>query len=142
MDTKTNNYDYILYFDGCSKCNPGVSGAGAVIYSSDETTEVWAGSFFVGNKETNNVAEYFGLIKGMQYACEHLSNKKILVKGDSLLVIKQMRGEYKINAPNLKILYNKAKDMEKKFEKVDYLHVYRTDNKRADQLSNEGLQKT
>ena len=95
--------DYKLQFDGCSKSNPGIAGAGAVIYKFSE--EISAKIQFVGNNETNNVAEYTGLIIGLKEAI-NLNIKAIRVEGDSMLVIKQMKGEYKVKSPNLINLYN------------------------------------
>lgn len=128
---------YELYFDGCSKGNPGCAGAGFAIYKNKE--EIEARASFVGKRETNNTAEYTGLILGLDEALKH--NIKILhVKGDSMLVIKQMRGEYKVKAENMIFLFNQAKNLEKCFDKIHYTHVYREFNKRADELSNIGLE--
>jgi ribonuclease HI len=127
---------YKLYFDGCSKGNPGKAGAGAVIYKNN--MEIFSISIFVGEKETNNVAEYTGLLIGLKEAVK-LGIKDLVVNGDSQLVIKQMKGEYQVKAPNLIKLFAEAKQLEKEFEKMTFNHVYRTENKRADQLSNEGL---
>ena len=127
---------YKLYFDGCSKGNPGKAGAGAVIYKNN--MEIFSISIFVGEKETNNVAEYTGLLIGLKEAVK-LGIKDLVVNGDSQLVIKQMKGEYQVKAPNLIKLFTEAKQLEKEFEKITFNHVYRTENKRADQLSNEGL---
>ena len=126
-------FQFKMNFDGCSKGNPGLSGAGAVIYEENE--EIWGDQFFVGEKFTNNHAEYAGLILGLQQA-KKLNIKNILVEGDSLLVINQMIGTYNCNSPNLIELYDKAKQLEKYFEKIHYQHVDRKFNKRADQLSN------
>ena len=90
--------EYVMNFDGCSKGNPGPAGAGAVIYQNG--IEIWGSCEFVGKKETNNMAEYAGLILGMKEAV-HRNIRKIAIKGDSLLVIKQMRGEYKVKSENL-----------------------------------------
>ncbi len=91
--------EYVLYFDGCSKGNPGIAGAGTVIYKNEE--EIYTETTFVGDYETNNVAEYTGLIIGLGYA---VNNKiqKLLVRGDSNLVIKQMNGEYQVKSTNIK----------------------------------------
>jgi ribonuclease HI len=130
----TNNpFLHIMFFDGCSKGNPGLAGAGAVIYTNNE--EVWAGSSFVGKQSTNNEAEYSGLILGLKQALE-MNIKTLLVKGDSQLVIHQMTGKYKCNSPNLLPLYQTAKNMEKSFDKIEYTHVLRNLNHRADELSN------
>jgi len=137
--TKTiNKYDfeYKLFFDGCSKGNPGLSGAGAVIYKNDN--EIWSGTSFVGVKATNNQAEYEGLILGLQKAID-MNIKSLLVKGDSQLVIYQMTGKYKCSSPSLLNLFETAKNLEKKFETIEYNHVLRDLNKRADELSNIAL---
>lgn len=130
--------EYVMNFDGCSKGNPGPAGAGAVIYQNG--IEIWGACEFVGKKETNNVAEYAGLILGMKEAV-HRNIRKIAIKGDSQLVIKQMRGEYKVKSENLLHSFTQAKKLEKDFEVIMYDHVYRTENKRADELSNDGLVK-
>ena len=131
--------NYVLYFDGCSKGNPGPGGAGAVLYKNDE--EIWSDCVFVGNKVTNNVAEYTGLIIGLTHVATQPYIKTLFVKGDSLLVIKQMKGEYKVTSSNLLELYKKSKILSTSFEKIEYEHVYRQNNKRADALSNDGLLK-
>ena len=128
---------YELYFDGGANPNPGRAGAGAVVYKNNE--EILCTSHFVGINQTNNEAEYTGLIKGFELA---LKNEiyDLNVKGDSQLVIKQMKGEYKVKAENLKILYLKAKELEGKFSNIIYLHVKRDFNKRADQLATTGME--
>lgn len=128
--------DYVLYFDGCSKGNPGPAGAGAVLYEKDK--EVWAGRLFVGEKETNNIAEYASLVLGLNEA-SNKGCKELLVRGDSLLVINQMKGTYKVSSDSLRILYNRAKVLEKQFTKIEYEHIPREKNSRADQLANEGI---
>ena len=130
------NSSYVLFFDGCSKGNPGPGGAGAVLYK--DGLEIWADSAYVGSKVTNNESEYTGLVIGLSQAIK-LGIQQLNVHGDSLLVIKQMNGEYKVSSKNLLELYKTAKLLETHFEKVNYMHVYRENNKRADQLSNEGL---
>jgi ribonuclease HI len=130
--------NYVLFFDGCCKGNPGPGGAGAVIYNNG--IELWADCVFVGKKITNNIAEYTGLIIGLKQAAK-LGIKNITVNGDSQLVIKQMIGIYKVNSENLVELYKTAKQLEKSFGSISYNHIYRKDNKRADALSNDGLVK-
>ena len=126
-------FDFKLMFDGGSRGNPGLSGAGAVLYHLDD--EIWCDSFFVGVNATNNHAEYAGLIMGLQHA-KDLNIKCLKVEGDSLLVINQMKGIYNCNSDNLIELFHKAKELETNFEKINYQHVDRKFNKRADQLSN------
>lgn len=131
-------FDYKLNFDGCSKGNPGLAGAGAVIYHFDK--ECWADTFFVGEMFTNNHAEYAGLILGLQQA-KIMGIKCLKVEGDSLLVINQMKGAYKCKSINLLELHEKAKQLESHFEKIEYEHVFRNKNKRADELSNIAIDK-
>jgi ribonuclease HI len=130
--------NYVLFFDGCCKGNPGPGGAGAVIYNNG--VEIWADCSFVGKMVTNNIAEYTGLLNGMNRAIK-LGIKNLTINGDSQLAIKQMTGAYKVNSENLIELYKTAKQLEKLFDTVSYNHVYRKDNKRADALSNDGLLK-
>ena len=127
----------VLYFDGASKGNPGSSGAGAVLYSGEK--EIGIMSYFVGKHETNNVAEYNGLIIGLELAIKE-GVKKLLVRGDSKLIICQMKGEWKVKAKNLLPFYKTCKKFEKEFDEVIYEHVYRKDNKRADELANIGVE--
>jgi ribonuclease HI len=133
---------YRMHFDGCSKGNPGPAGAGAVIYENfkNDLYEIWADSCYVGDKATNNESEYTGLLFGMKEALRR-GIQKIDVYGDSEVVIKQMRGEYKVKSPTLKILYDEAKSIEAQIIDVKYIHVYRNKNTRADELSNLGLLK-
>jgi ribonuclease HI len=130
---------YTLFFDGCSKGNPGKAGAGAVLYRTDprkaDLIEIWSYSEFVGATQTNNYAEYMGLILGLAEAVRKcLPN--LLVKGDSLLIIKQMQGAYQVHAPHLLPLYQRACILAKNIDSVQFQHVYRTENKRADALAN------
>lgn len=129
-------FEYKMNFDGCSKGNPGLCGAGAVLYHNDN--EIWSNSFFVGENATNNRAEYAGLILGLQQADEY-GIKSLHVQGDSQLVINQMKGLYQCNSPNLIQLYQRAKELETNFEKVYYEHILRHLNKRADYLSNVAI---
>tara|TARA_B100001175_G_C19188222_1_gene485466 strand:+ start:290 stop:679 length:390 start_codon:yes stop_codon:yes gene_type:complete len=127
---------YVLFFDGCAKGNPGFAGSGAVMYKDDK--EIWSRSEYL-EKQTNNYAEYCGLIMGLQYAVEK-EIKNLIVNGDSMLVIKQMTGAYKVNSPNLIKLYNEAMKLKAQFDTINFQHVYREDNKRADELANELVQ--
>jgi ribonuclease HI len=143
INTKEKKYviiephpEYLLQFDGCSKGNPGKAGSGAVIYKNNN--EIWGKSLFIGDKNTNNEAEYIGLIIGLEEAI-NMGIQELYVEGDSLLVIKQMKGEYKVKAENLYKLYEKAKKLEMQIISVSYNHVYRDKNKRADALSNMAL---
>ena len=138
--TKVNpaKFFYHMNFDGCSKGNPGLAGAGAVIYN-DSHEEIWSGSLFVGKNITNNHSEYAGLILGLEQAVQ-LNIKALIVRGDSQLIINHMTGKYKCKNENLLAYYTKAKNLERNFQKIQYLHVLREYNKRADELSNIPVQ--
>ena len=124
---------YVLFFDGCSKGNPGFAGAGAVIYKDDK--EIWSKSEYL-EKQTNNYAEYYGLIMGLKWAVDK-GIKQLSVNGDSMLVIKQMMGVYNVKSPNLIELYKEAVDLKSQFETIEFQHIYRNENERADELANE-----
>lgn len=127
---------YSLYFDGCSKGNPGLAGAGGVIYKNNQ--EIFNYATFLGDNKTNNEAEYASLLIGIEEAIKH--NIKILyVYGDSQLVINQILGKYSINSKKLKDYYNNINQKISSFEKIIFTHVYRENNKRADALSNIAL---
>ena len=113
-----------------------MSGAGAVIYNNNN--EIWGKSVFVGKNQTNNQAEYTGLIIGLEEAI-NMGINSLTVEGDSMLVIKQMNNEYKVKSNNLIELHNKAKELAEKFTNITFSHIYRNNNKRADELSNIAL---
>jgi ribonuclease HI len=123
-----------VYFDGCSKGNPGPSGAGYVIYKDGE--EICSDSLYLGT-QTNNFAEYSGLILALKKA-NSMGITEMDVYGDSMLVIRQMQGTYKVKAAGLKTLYDHAIYLSSKM-KINYHHVLREKNKRADELANEAL---
>ena len=128
--------EYKLQFDGCSKNNPGLAGAGAVIYKNG--IEIWADHLFVGINNTNNYAEYSGLLFGLEKAIE-LNIKALYIEGDSLLVINQMTGKYKCNSPNLIEIHKKTKELIPNFNDIMFVHIFRNKNVRADELSNNAV---
>ena len=134
---RSHHDEYVLFFDGCSKNNPGPSGAGAVLYHNG--VEIWSTAVFVGHKETNNVAEYTGMIVGIKRAVE-MGIRRLVVKGDSNLVVQQMNGKFRVNAEHIKPLHATAKNIIRNFDSIQFVHVYRHLNQRADELSNMGLE--
>jgi ribonuclease HI len=136
INSYTDDNKYILNFDGCSKGNPGPSGAGGVIYKNGK--EILNYSVFLGNNVTNNESEYKSLSIGIDKAIE-LNIKKLIVKGDSQLVINQVLGKYMVNNKNLKEIYDLIKRKIKFFDDISFNHVYRNNNKRADELANNAL---
>ncbi|MBA3274119.1 MAG: ribonuclease HI family protein [Chthoniobacterales bacterium] len=122
-----------LQFDGGSRGNPGPAGIGVVVSAEDGTPLVTLGRF-IGNA-TNNVAEYRALITAMEEA-KKLGAKRIKIRGDSELIIKQMRGEYKVRHPDMKALYEEAQDLLGEFEQTKIEHNLRHKNELADKLAN------
>jgi ribonuclease HI len=122
-----------LQFDGGSRGNPGPAGIGVVVSASDGTPVVTLGRFI--GRATNNVAEYRGLITAMEEALR-LGAKRIIIRGDSELVIKQMRGEYRVKSPDMKPLYAQAQDLLAQFDSAKIEHNLRGKNALADKLAN------
>jgi ribonuclease HI len=128
-----------LYCDGGSRGNPGPSAIGAVVYDTtlDPPQVVAQVSECIG-VTTNNVAEYKALIAGLE-AVAHLHAQVIRVRADSLLVIKQLRGEWRVKHANMRPLYERAKMLLAEYEVVDLQHVPREENVDADALVNAAL---
>jgi len=122
-----------LEFDGGSRGNPGPAGIGIVLRATDGTPLVTFGRFI--GRATNNVAEYNALIIGLEKARE-LGARRVQVCGDSELIIKQMRGEYRVKHPDLQPLYRQAMELARQFESISFEHNYREKNSLADKLAN------
>jgi len=129
---------YLLQFDGCSKGNPGMAAAGAVLYKNN--VEIWSGGKFLGYNETNNYAEYMGLIMGLSKAIE-FDISELIVEGDSMLIIKQMTGKNQVRSSNISELHKLAMELKLKFSNIIFTHIYRENNKRADELCNKEIAK-
>lgn len=122
-----------LEFDGGSRGNPGPAGIGVVVRAADGTPLVTLGRFL--GVCTNNVAEYKALIAALE-AARKLGAKKIAVRGDSELIIKQMLGEYRVRHPDLKPLYEQAQHLYHQFDHASISHNLRHKNELADKLAN------
>src|SRR5688500_10888978 len=122
-----------LEFDGGSRGNPGPAGIGLVLRAKDGTELVTLGRFI--GRATNNVAEYRALITALQKAKE-LGARRVAVRGDSELVVKQMKGEYRVKNEALRDLYAEAQQLFRGFEHATIDHNYRIKNALADKLAN------
>jgi len=122
-----------LNFDGGSRGNPGDAGIGIVLQAEDGTPILTLGRYI--GRATNNFAEYMALIVGLREA-KRLGVTKLLVRGDSELIIKQLRGEYRVKSPGLKDLYEQATALLKEFSEVKLEHNLRDQNAMADKLVN------
>ena len=132
-----------LHFDGASRGNPGQSGGGFVISKSitpdlQPDEQIYLKAVYLGEKLTNNQAEYMALIAGLN-ACLERKFTSIVIYGDSMLVIKQLSGEWKVKHENMKELSEKAKALLSKFKKVELHHILREKNSKADELANKGI---
>jgi ribonuclease HI len=128
----------IAYTDGGARGNPGPAGYGVVI--QDELGQKVASlSHYLGH-QTNNVAEYQGLIGALEYAVEH-GPKALKVVSDSELLVKQIKGEYKVKNPTLQDLHGRAKQLIRQLEWFSIQHVLRGKNAEADRLANEAMDK-
>ncbi len=125
-----------LEFDGGSRGNPGPAGIGVVLRAEDGTPLVTLGRFI--GRATNNVAEYHALIAALKKAVE-LGARRIIVRGDSELVVKQMRGEYRVKHPDLRPLYEEAKLLYRRFDDARIEHNFRHKNALADKLANMAM---
>ena len=125
-----------LSTDGGARGNPGPAAFGYVLEADDG--HVLAAHGEAIGRATNNVAEYSGLVAGMAKAAE-LGVRELEVVSDSELLVKQMRGEYRVKNEALKELWEDATDLERKFAKVRYTAVRRAHNELADRLVNEAL---
>jgi probable phosphoglycerate mutase len=132
------NQWFTAHCDGGSRGNPGPSGYGAVI--EDPQGQVVARlSKFLG-RQTNNYAEYSGLLAVLQWAIEN-GAKQLRVVSDSELMVKQMKGQYKVKNPGLFSLWEQAKRLAARLDRFEMRHTLRGGNKEADQLANEAMDK-
>jgi ribonuclease HI len=122
--------------DGSSRGNPGPAAYGVVI--RDGGGELVAKLKKYIGRMSNNVAEYYGLIAALDYAQSH-KIRALRVESDSELLVKQMRGLYKVKSEDLRPLFERAKKMSQGFESFRIDHVYREQNREADALANEAL---
>lgn len=125
-----------IYSDGGARGNPGPAGIGAVIYDKNKQ-EIATISKFLG-EATNNQAEYEALIAALKKAKE-LNIKELDVFLDSELIVKQVNREYKIKNKDLALLFIKVHNLSLSFDRINFKHVRREENKRADQLANEAM---
>jgi ribonuclease HI len=126
----------IAHVDGGSRGNPGPSGYGAYI-TDGEGKRLAELNEFLG-VQTNNFAEYSGLIAALEYAVEH-GYGTVKAVSDSELLVKQMKGQYKVRSEALLSIYGEAKALIRKLDRFEIRHVLRHLNKDADRLANDAM---
>jgi probable phosphoglycerate mutase len=124
------------YIDGGARGNPGPAGYGVSIQDADGAVihELYGGLGIA----TNNIAEYNGLLAALRWAAGQ-GHRKVHIRADSELLVKQMRGEYKVKNEGLKPLFLRACALIRAIGDVSFEHVRREFNKEADRLSNLGM---
>jgi ribonuclease HI len=140
IDTSNINKEIdliVVNVDGASRGNPGESGIGVVIFDKDSNLINEACDYL--GVATNNIAEYKALILGLRLSMKY-NAKKILFKSDSELMVKQIKGEYKVKNAQLKLLFAEVQDLFKKLPNWKIMHVPREENKEADLLANKGVE--
>ncbi len=127
----------IVEADGGSRGNPGPAGYGSVVWTADHETVLAESKQAIGHA-TNNVAEYRGLIAGLEEAAK-LGATEVDVRMDSKLVVEQMSGHWQVKHPDLKALINQAMAVAAKFDRISYAWIPRAENSHADRLANEAM---
>jgi ribonuclease HI len=133
--TQLNN-EWLVMVDGAARGNPGHAGCGVAIFDGNGTL-VKELSRYLGHT-TNNVAEYEGLLMGLEAVLE-LGEKRICVQSDSQLLVRQLNGQYRVRDEKLKPLFEQALRLLRQFEAYRILHVPREMNRLADRLANKGI---
>jgi ribonuclease HI len=126
----------IAHTDGGARGNPGPAAYGVVIHDS-AGKKVAALSHYLG-RQTNNFAEYQALIAALEYAIAH-GSKAIKVISDSELMVRQVKGIYKVKDPTLKDLHGRASQLIRKLDWFEIEHVLRGKNREADELANAAM---
>jgi ribonuclease HI len=139
VEPKPQAAAYRVNIDGGSRGNPGPAAYGVVI--RDPRGEIVAKLKKYIGRMTNNVAEYYGLIAALDYA-QAKGIRALRLESDSELLVKQMRGQYKVKSGDLRPLFERAKKMSQGIESFRIEHIYREQNREADALANEALDET
>jgi ribonuclease HI len=129
---------FTAHCDGGSRGNPGPSGYGAVIEGPDGIVAAELSEFL--GIQTNNFAEYSGLLAVLNWALEN-GTRHLRVVSDSELMVKQMKGHYKVASPVLRPLWEQARALARKLDRFEIRHTLRGGNKEADRLANEAMDK-
>lgn len=124
-----------IYCDGASRSNPGEASVGITIMEQDIEIDTISRKIGIA---TNNVAEYQALIDGLKY-CNDNNVQNVSFYLDSKLVVEQISGNFKVKSEHLKVMYGEAKVLISKIDNFTINHIYRVNNKRADELANQAL---
>jgi ribonuclease HI len=128
--------DWIVNVDGASRGNPGEASYGFAI-TDKRGKIVYKESGYIG-RATNNVAEYTAVVKALEFALRK-KIETIEVRSDSQLLVRQLKGEYKLKSENLRALHERCRELLRRFKWYEIQHIPREQNKIADKLANEAL---
>lgn len=128
----------VIFADGGSRGNPGIAGSGTAVYNEDRSQLLREIAYVVGQKSTNNVAEYHGLLRGLEAAVE-LGADEVEFYMDSKLVVEQMNGRWKIKHPDMQKLAIEARRLLNQIPRFSLEWVPRAKNSVADELSNVAM---
>jgi len=128
--------ELLINVDGASSGNPGDAGIGIILQDKNAVFQETI-SRYIG-QATNNVAEYTALAEALKRA-KYLQAERIFVRSDSELMVKQIKGEYKVKNEGLKKIYQDLVVLIRQFPFVDVSHVKREDNKKADKLAKTAI---
>jgi ribonuclease HI len=134
--TVTPEPEAVLWTDGAARGNPGPAGIGAILKRPSGEV-LYSGSEYLGHT-TNNVAEYKAVLLGLAAALDK-GVEHVEVRADSELLIKQLKGLYRVKAPGLKPLFEEARKLVSRFKSVKLTHIRRELNAEADRLANHGV---
>jgi probable phosphoglycerate mutase len=136
VDRESDEKWFTAHCDGGSRGNPGPAGYGAVIEAPDGRGVAKLSEFL--GRQTNNYAEYKGLLAVLEWALAN-GAKRLCVVSDSELMVRQMKGRYKVKSPGLRPLWEEAQRLASKLDGFDMRHTLRGGNKEADRLANEAM---
>ena len=133
----------VIYTDGGSRGNPGPAGAG-IVFCNEQNKIFKKYSYYLGDKLTNNEAEYSAVILALKNFKKFFGTKiakisTVSLKSDSQLLVRQMRGDYKVKNPNIQKLFLEVWNLKTEFQDVKFKFIRREKNQEADLLVNEAL---
>jgi ribonuclease HI len=126
--------DLVIHIDGASRGNPGEAAFGIQVKDGEQVTDLYG---YLGST-TNNVAEYQALLHALKHALGR-GARRVEIRSDSELVVRQVSGRYQVKHPGLKPLHREAMELLQRFERARVCHVPREQNRDADRLANLAL---
>ena len=123
----------LIYTDGASRGNPGLSSIGIVVY--DEQGKALYEEATLLGVQTNNYAEYSAVLKALKLSCKN-KVQSLVLKSDSQLLVNQLSGKYKVRSPNIRSLHQVCRKYSEQILSVQFQHIPREQNTKADALAN------